>query len=385
LVIEVGGIGPGQFGVMLLADLGAEVIRVEDPRRKRMPQSRALLRGRKSIVLNLKQRSCREALLRLVTQADVLVEAFRPGVAERLGVGPDQCRERNPRLVYARMTGWGQEGPLAGRAGHDINYLAVSGVLDRIGRAGAPPTPPLNVVGDYGGGGMLLAIGVLAALLARERTGQGQVVDAAILDGSALFLAPTLEALARGELHERGANRLDSGAPYYDCYQTADGRYLAVGCGEQQFYNAFVDGLGIDHKMLPDREDRTTWPALRAVFSAALRTRTRAEWEEVFSNVDACVTPVLHADEVARFEHNRARSLFFDSAGMLQPNAAPRLSATPAIARRQIPEWGANTFETLANLGYSTAEIAHMTDHRATVASEGLAPGQDIDTSPHDE
>jgi alpha-methylacyl-CoA racemase len=300
-VIEIASLAPAPFGCMVLADLGAQVLRVE---RAEACQADApvpadpLARGRTSIGLNLKDPAGVELLLRLTEQADVLVEGFRPGVAERLGFGPDACLRRNPALVFARMTGWGQHGPLARRAGHDIDYIAVSSALHPIGRAGQRPVPPLNLVGDFGGGGMLLALGVLAALVERHRSGQGQVIDAAMVDGSALLTAFLYGLRARGAWQdERGANILDGGAPFYDTYQTADGEFVAVGALEPQFYARLLEGLGLADAGLPAQLDRAGWPALRERFAAVFASRTRDEWTETFAGTDACVAPVLSAAE----------------------------------------------------------------------------------------
>ena len=332
-VIEIASLAPAPFGCMVLADLGADVVRVDRPDRsgrQALPPVDPLCRSRRSIRLNLKDPAGVDVLLRLADGADVLVEAFRPGVAERLGFGPDVCAERNPRLVYARMTGWGQDGPLADTAGHDIDYIAVSGSLDPIGRAGGGPVPPLNLVGDFGGGGMLLAVGVLAALLERERSGLGQVVDAAMVDGSALLASFLYGLRAAGAWQdERGTNVLDGGAPFYDTYATADGRHMAVGALEPKFYAEFLARLGLDED--PARQhDRPGWAALRRRIADAFATRTQAEWTRVFAGSDACVAPVLGLREAADHPHMAARGTLVARDGVLQPAPAPRFSATPA-------------------------------------------------------
>jgi alpha-methylacyl-CoA racemase len=324
-VLEIASLAPAPFGCMILADLGAEVLRVD--RTSGGGLGPPLGRGRRSVAVDLKHPDGPAAVLRLVESADVLVEGFRPGVAERIGIGPQPCLARNPRLVYARMTGWGQDGPLAPRAGHDINYIAVAGALEPIGRAGERPVPPLNLVGDFGGGGMLLAVGVLAALVERERSGAGQVVDAAMVDGAAL-LTTFLHGMRNGGMwsHPRGENLLDGGAPFYDTYETADGRYVAVGAIEPQFYAALLAGLGLAGEELPAQQDRSGWPVLRERFAAVFACRTRDEWASLFADTDACVTPVLAPDEAAAHPHNAARGVFVDGA----PAPAPRFSRTPA-------------------------------------------------------
>src|SRR5579872_29406 len=360
-VVEVAGLAAAPLGCTVLADLGADVIRVDRRGRGGNPVD-PLSRGRRSIALDLKAADGLEILLRLADRADVLVEAFRPGVAERLGFGPEACQERNPRLVYGRMTGWGQDGPLAPTAEHDIDYIAISGALSMVGRAGERPVPPVNLVGDFGGGGMLLAIGVLAALVERDRSGQGQVVDVAMVDGSAL-----LTAMFHGMKHaglwqaERGTNLIDSGAPFYDTYRTADGRYLAVGALEPTFYAALLAGLGLaDDPDLPDRDDRANWPALRAMFTSVIGGRTQAEWTEVFNGTDACVAPVLELDEVASHPHNVARHMFTEVGGVVQPAPAPRFGRTPAGSPQPPPRHGADTNAILADLGYLAAEVADL-------------------------
>jgi crotonobetainyl-CoA:carnitine CoA-transferase CaiB-like acyl-CoA transferase len=326
-VVELAGLAPGPFGCMVVADLGADVVRVDRP--GTAPDG-PLQRGRRVTVLDLKSPDGVAGLLRLVDRADVLVEGFRPGVAERLGFGPPVCLARNPRLVYARMTGWGQDGPLAARAGHDIDFLAVSGALEPLGRANDRPHAPMNLLGDFGGGGMLLAVGVLAALLERERSGAGQVVDAAMVEGSALLTTLLHGMLAAGAWSEpRGQNLLDGGAPFYDTYRTADGGFVAVGALEPRFYAALLAGLGLAGLDLPGQYDRGGWPELRRRFADRFAQRTRAEWTAAFADTDACVAPVLSPGEAHRHPHNAARGTFVEVGGVRQPAPAPRFSRTP--------------------------------------------------------
>ena len=363
-VIEIASLAPAPFGCMILADLGADVLRVERAERCG-PQARVpsdpLSRGRRSVGLNLKEPAATSLLLRLIEDADVLVEGFRPGVAERLGFGPDVCAERNPRLIFARMTGWGQDGPLAPTAGHDIDYIAISGALSPIGRAGEPPVPPLNLVGDFGGGGMLLAMGILAALVERGSSGLGQVVDAAMVDGSALLTSFLYGMRATGAWQDkRGSNLLDGGAPFYDTYVTADGGCVAVGALEPQFYAALLAGLGLTDAGLPGQHDRAGWPVLRERFAATFAQRTRDEWERVFAGSDACVSPVLSLAEAPVHPHATARNAFVEVAGIVQPAPAPRFgrsaAAHPAPPRRP----GADTDAVLAGLGLAEAEVADL-------------------------
>jgi alpha-methylacyl-CoA racemase len=342
-VIELAGIGPGPFCAMVLADLGADVLRIDRPKPgAAAPESGAegtpnawdaLNRNRRGIAVDLRSDGGATFVRELAAQADVLVEGYRPGVAERLGLGPDDLATVNERLVYGRMTGWGQEGPMAPRAGHDLTYLALSGVLAHIGRADQPPTPPLNLVADFGGGGMLLAMGILAALVERSTSGRGQVVDAAMVDGAALLMAPLFGAYASGFWStDRGTNLLDSGAPFYDVYECSDGGWLAVAALEPQFYALLLQGLGLDgpDAGLPDQSDQSGWPVLRERFGAVIRTRTRDEWANVFDDVDACVAPVLHMGEAPTHPHAVARAAFADVGGVPQPGPAPRFGRTPA-------------------------------------------------------
>ncbi|WP_409330864.1 CaiB/BaiF CoA transferase family protein [Trujillonella humicola] len=330
-VVEMAGMGPAPHAAMLLGDLGADVVRVQRPAAAGQSHGGRLpARNRTPVEVDAKDEAGRAAVLALVARADVLVEGFRPGVMERLGLGPDRCAAVNPRLVYARMTGWGQDGPLARTAGHDINYVGVTGVLAAIGRAGAPPTVPLNLVGDFGGGSLYLALGVLAALLERERSGAGQVIDAAIVDGTSSLASAIWGLRAAGAWNdERGTNRLDSGAPFYDVYPTSDGGHMAVGALEPYFYAALLEGLGLDPATLPAQGDRAGWPRLRAAFTAAFASRTRAAWTEVFAGTDACVTPVLSFAEAAEDSHLASRRTIVDVAGVPQPAPAPRFSRTP--------------------------------------------------------
>ncbi|WP_433460185.1 CaiB/BaiF CoA transferase family protein [Micromonospora sp. CA-248212] len=334
-VVELASLAPAPFGCMVLADLGADVVRVDRPGgpgagRLAAPSGGPLQRGRRLTALDLKSPTGVADLLRLVERADVLVEAYRPGVAERLGFGPDVCRDRNPRLVYARMTGWGQDGPLAARAGHDIDYIAVAGALEPLGRAGERPHAPLNLIGDFAGGGMLLAVGVLAALLERERSGLGQVVDAAMVDGSALLTSFLHGLLGTGRwAAPRGRNLLDGGAPFYDTYATADGGFMAVGALEPAFYGELLAGLGLTDADLPHQYDPSGWDELRRVFTERFAERTRDEWTAVFAERDACVAPVLAPGDAHRHPHNAARGTFVEVDGEVQPAPAPRFDRTP--------------------------------------------------------
>jgi alpha-methylacyl-CoA racemase len=363
-VVEIASLAPAPFCCMILADLGADVVRV-DRADQCGPGAAApadpLSRGRRSVGINLKDPAGVDLLLRLAESADVLVEGFRPGVAERLGFGPGVCAERNPRLVYGRMTGWGQDGPLAPTAGHDIDYIALSGALHPIGRAGERPVPPLNLVGDFGGGGMLLALGVLAALLERQRSGLGQVVDAAMVDGSALLTAFIYGLRAAGAWQDtRGVNLLDGGAPFYDTYQTADSQYVAVGALEPKFYDALLAGLGLSAAGLPPQHDHSGWPALRQRFAEVFATRTRDEWAALFAGSDACVAPVLSPAEAPEHPHNVSRGTFADVGGLVQPAPAPRFGRTPAGAPAPPPRPGADTDAVLADLRCSPGDIAAL-------------------------
>lgn len=326
-VVELAGIGPAPFAAMLLADLGADVVRVERPG---AVHNDVFHRGKRLVSVDLKHERGPAAVLALVGQADVLIEGFRPGVAERLGVGPDPCWEINPKLVYGRMTGWGQDGPLAKSSGHDIDYVALSGMLHAIGREGGPPQVPANLLGDFGGGAMYLAVGVLAGLLEARTSGRGQVVDASIMDGAAHLGTMLFGMLAAGGwTTERGTNLLDTGAPYYDVYETSDGEYMAVGALEPQFYTELLDRLGLAGA-LPDRDDPSHWPELRNRLTEVFAQRTRQEWTDVFADSDACVAPVLSMTEAAEHPHVAARQTLVHQDGVLQPAPAPRFSRTAA-------------------------------------------------------
>ncbi|MGZ0146253.1 CaiB/BaiF CoA transferase family protein [Kribbella sp. WER1] len=354
-VVELAGIGPAPFACMLLAELGADVLRIDRPGgglSMGPPELDLVNRGRRSAALDLKQPAAVDVVRRMVAQADVLVEGFRPGVAERLGLGPEDCRALNPRLVYGRMTGWGQDGPLAQTAGHDIDYLAVSGALHLIGRAGGPPQVPANLLGDFAGGSLYLVIGVLAALHEAQRSGQGQVVDAAIVDGSAHLTTMLLGALAAGAWRqERGTNLLDTGAPFYDVYETADGEYVAVGALEPRFYAELIDKLGLNP---PDRNDPAQWPELRKVLTAKFRERAQAEWTAVFDGSDACVAPVLPL--AADHPHLVARGTFTDVGGVRQAAPAPRFDRTPTSVDRPPARPGEHTREALADWGITDVD-----------------------------
>jgi alpha-methylacyl-CoA racemase len=362
-VIEVAGIGPGPFAAMVLADLGADVVRVERPGPGDPDAARfdVLARGRRSLAVDLKAPGAAALVLRLVEGADALLEGFRPGVAERLGIGPDPCLERNPRLVYGRMTGWGQEGPLADRAGHDLTYAAVAGALAHIGRVDQLPTPPLNLVADFGGGGMLLALGLVSGLLHAQRTGVGQVVDAAMVDGTALLMAPFFGASAMGFWSDRrGTNLLDSGAPFYDVYRCADGAEVAVGAIEPQFFAALLEVLELSPEAVPDQHDQARWPELRAALTWAFAGRPRAAWLARAEGTDACLAPVLTMAEAAQHPHVVARGTVVEHHGVPQPAPAPRFSATPTALDRPPAVPGAHTDELLAELGCDADEVAAL-------------------------
>ncbi|MEV7344481.1 CaiB/BaiF CoA-transferase family protein [Streptomyces sp. NPDC093544] len=371
-VLEIASMAPAPFACTLLADLGAEVLRVDrasdvDPETYRSTDP--LARGRRSLAVDLKHPEGIALVKRLAARADVLVEGFRPGVAERLGIGPDDCRAVNSRLIYARMTGWGQTGPLAPRAGHDINYIAVAGALGLMGPADRPPVPPVNLVGDFGGGGMLLAVGVLAALYERERSGRGQVVDAAMVDGAALLTTALHGLRAAGAWPgERGENLLDGGAPFYTTYETADGGYVAVGPLEERFYAQLLTGLGLDQDSdLPGQYERERWPELRQRLAAAFKERTRDEWADHFVHTDACVTPVLTPWEAHNHPHNAARSVFVESGGVRQPGPAPRFDRTPGAVQGPPPVPGRDTRTALADWGVDTPEADRLLASAAVV------------------
>lgn len=369
-VLEFEAIGPGPFGAMLLADMGASVLRVhraqeaQDLAFKKAEGRRVdvIGRGRSSITLDLKRPEAAQAALNLMEQADVVIEGLRPGVMEKLGLGPQAALARNPKLVYGRMTGWGQTGPLAERAGHDLNYIALSGVLSGIGPAGGKPVVPLNLVGDYGGGGMLLAMGVLAALLNVQRGGLGQVVDAAMTEGAAQLGTVFWGMLANGMWSERrGSNLMDGGAPWYDTYETRDGGYMAVGAVEARFYAELLHRLGLADTGLPGQYDRAGWPRLRAAFAAAFLGRTRDEWTEVFAGSDACVMPVLSFAEAPHHAHHQARGSFVEVDGVVQPAPAPRFSGTPADLPRRAPARGEFGREALLHdWGFDEAGISRL-------------------------
>ena len=359
-VVELAGLGPAPHACMVLADLGADVLRVDRPGGGFGVVARDLLtRSRRSVAVDLKSAGGAEVVLRLADSADVLVEGLRPGVAERLGVGPDTVLARNPRLVYGRMTGWGQSGPLAPRVGHDLNYLAISGALSTIGEPGRGPVPPLNLVADFGGGSMLLVAGVLAALLERATSGQGQVVDAAMVDGVSTLMAMTWGMRAAGAWSEvRGGNLLDGGAPFYSTYACADGGWLAVGAIEPQFWAVVVDQLGLHDA--PGQNDVAQWPELRRRVAEVLATRTRDEWAAVFEPLDACVTPVLSLGEAAQHPHMTARGTLVERDGVLQPEPSPRLSRTPGAVSAPPAGAGQHTREALRDWGFGADEVAAL-------------------------
>jgi alpha-methylacyl-CoA racemase len=362
-VVDLTGLGPGPFCTQMLADNGADVIRVERPEalRFREPHKWIPHRGRRSIMLNTTTEAGRDIALRLIDRADVLLEGFRPGVMERLGLGPDVCTARNPRLIYARMTGWGQDGPMATDVGHDINYLSIVGALGAFRRDGARPLAPLNLVGDYGGGGMLMAFGITTALYERERSGLGQVIDAAMVDGVAAQVGIVHAYRAMDNWAPAGNNMSDSGAPYYDVYETADGRFLAVGAVEPKFYAALIDGLGLsDRTEFARQNDRTRWPEMKQIVEQVIAGRTLDAWMAVFGDVECCVTPVLEWEEAVNHPHLRGRGTYLDIDGLVQPGVAPRFSRTPGAVGSPAPVPGAHTDVILDEIGCTADEIAAL-------------------------
>jgi alpha-methylacyl-CoA racemase len=367
-VIELAGAGGAPFACMLLADMGADVLRIDRPHAEDRlagepiePRFNVMKRGRRSVILDLKAPAGREALLRLVAHADVLIEAYRPGVAERLGFGPQQCAEINDRLVYGRITGWGQDGPLAQVAGHDINFIALAGVLDAIGPANSAPVPPLNLLGDFGGGALYLVIGVLCALLERARSGKGQVVDAAMVDGAASMMSVAYGLLAAGRWNEaRGQNLFDGGAPWYSTYETADGKFVCIGPFEAPFFRELMARLGVAPQDVPDQFDRASWPMLARRLQQIFRTRTRDDWAALLQDLDVCFTPVLPMREAIEHPHNVARSTFITVDGVTQPAPAPRLSRTPGRVQAAPVAPGRGADDALRDWGLDDAEIASL-------------------------
>ena len=370
-IIEIAGIGPGPFASMMLADMGAEVIRIDRASRARggdpaTPPRDPMSRGRRSIAVDLKNPDGVETVLRIVDSADALIEGFRPGVMERLGLGPDVCLARNPRLVYGRMTGWGQAGPMAQAAGHDINYISLAGVLDHIGRKGERPLPPLNLVGDFGGGGMLMAFGVACALVETARSGQGQVVDCAMVDGAAVLMQMMYGMRAMGMWNdERGSNLLDTGAHFYDVYETQDGKHVSIGSIEPQFYSELLEKTGLADEDLPAQMDRSQWPKLNERLTAVFKSKPRDEWCEIMEGSDVCFAPVLSMGEAPQHPHNVHRGTFIDHAGVVQAAPAPRFSRTAPEVSRPAPHIGQDTDALLADHGFSAAEIEKLRESGA--------------------
>ena len=365
-IVEFAGVGPGPFCAMLLADMGAEVISLDRTSAhglgfKKETRFNPINRNRPSLSVDLKSQEGRDVALRLLGSADALIEGFRPGVMERLGLSPEACWKVNPRLVFGRMTGWGQEGPMANAVGHDLNYLAVSGLLPLLGARDRKPAIPLNVVGDFGGGGLYLALGIVSAILEAKASGKGQVVDAAMVDGVASLMTNHFGYAASGNwVNERESNVIDGGAPWYGIYETSDGKYISVAPVEHKFYVQLLDGMGLDPAQLPDTSDRSAWPQVREKFAAVFRTKTRDAWCTVMENREACFAPVLNLDEAMKHPHALARNSYMDVDGVMQPAPAPRFSRTPSGVSRPAPTPGGNTTEVMAAWGFAPAEIADL-------------------------
>jgi len=365
-VIELAGIGPGPMCAMLLSDMGADVVRIDRLADAGLGISagtkfNTLNRGRRSVALDLKRPEAIQAVLKMVEKADALIEGFRPGVTERLGLGPDDCSKRNPKLIYGRMTGWGQEGPMAQAAGHDINYISLSGALASIGRRGESPVPPLNLVGDFGGGALYLALGIVAGLLEAQKSGKGQVVDCAMVDGSASLMTAIYGMRASGLwTDKRGDNILDTGAHYYDVYETKDGQYISIGSIEAKFYAELLELSGLKGVELPHQQDRTQWPKMKERIAAVFKTKTREEWRKIMEGSDVCFAPVLSMDEAPHHPHNRHRGTFVEVDGVVQPGPAPRFSRTPSKIQRPPANPGEHTEEALRDWGFSASDLEQL-------------------------
>jgi alpha-methylacyl-CoA racemase len=365
-IVEFAGIGPAPMCAMLLSDMGAEVLRIDRAEDANLgiptdAKFSVLNRGRRSVAIDLKRKEGVEVALKLITQADALIEGFRPRVMERLGLGPDLCLARNPRLVYGRMTGWGQDGPLAHAAGHDINYIALTGALHSIGRRGEAPVPPLNLVGDFGGGGAYLALGVVAALLEAQKSGKGQVIDVAMIDGASSLMAAIYGLRAAGRwTDQRGDNILDTGAHYYDVYETSDGQYVSIGSIEPKFYAELLQLSGLEHEELPRQNDRPSWPSLKERVAAVFRTKTRDEWCRIMEGSDVCFAPVLSMKEAPNHPHNREHGTFVEVDGVTQPAPAPRFSRTPSAIQRPPAVPGQHTEEALRDWGFSATDLEQL-------------------------
>lgn len=367
-VIELAGIGPAPMGGMMLADMGAEVIRIDRPGSAVMPKD-VSARGKKSVVVNLKEASGLETLLRMVENADVLIDPYRPGVAEKLGIGPDVCMARNPKLIFARMTGWGQEGPLANAAGHDINYISITGALFATGRAGERPVPPLNLVGDMGGGGMLLVNGVLAALLETTNSGSGQVIDVAMVDGAAqlMWMFHGFEAMGLWDASQRESNMLDGAAHFYDTYECSDGEYVSIGSIEPQFYALLKDLAGLSDDDFGNQNDQANWPLMKKKLTAVMKQKTQAQWCEIMEGTDVCFAPVLNFMDAPKHPANVARNTYVEVDGVTQPAPAPRFSRTPSKVQHGGHEVGQDTDATLSAMGFGEQELEQLRQNGAIV------------------
>ena len=371
-IIELAGIGPGPFCGMMLADMGAEVIRVDRAGGSTNRPKDVLTRGRKSIAVDLKSDAGKEVILKMCEGADAIFEGFRPGVTERLGLGPDECMARNPKLVYGRMTGWGQEGPMAQAAGHDINYISLAGALHAIGAKGEKPVPPLNLVGDFGGGGMVLAFGLVCALLEAQKSGTGQIVDTAMVDGAAILMSMFYTMRSAGVwTDERGDNMLDGGAHFYDTYETSDGKYISIGSIEPQFYALLLEKAGLDKDEFAPQMDRKQWPALKAKVTEAFKGKTRDEWCEIMEGSDVCFAPVLSLGEVPDHPHNKARNAYVEIDDVVQPAPAPRFSRTEVGVSHGSRIAGEDTISVLGSAGFSESEIESLVGSGAVSSVTG--------------
>nr|WP_206378215.1 CaiB/BaiF CoA-transferase family protein [Sneathiella limimaris] len=365
-IVEMGGIGPGPMCALLLADMGADIVRIDRMEDAGLgvhtdPKYNLLMRGRRSVAVDSKSAEGRETILKLIEQADGLIEGFRPGVMERLGLGPDDVFARNPKIAYGRMTGWGQDGPMAKAAGHDLNYIALSGALHAIGRKDGPPTPPLNLVGDFGGGALYLAMGLLAAILESKTSGKGQVVDVSMVEGAASLMTTFFGLKAAGRWSdERGTNILDSGAHFYDVYETSDGEYVSIGSIEGKFYKLLLELTGLDQEELPKQMDESQWPMLKEKLAGVFKTKTRAEWCDIMEGTDVCFAPVLSLSEVADHPHNKARGSFVEIDGVLQPGPAPKFSRTQSEIQHPPCSAGQHTDEALSDWGFDAAAISDL-------------------------